>query len=625
MSVKYSNLPGVFSELIDQGQSILPFFSGPRTLVLGTASSGFARNPYVVIKSSTAASEFGSGGTLTRGLYEVAGGGASNVILYRIGSTPAILDRVGNTAGTEGEGYRIETYRRDDDAGAMYGVYYNDGEDRLIIWNLNSGSVVFDNSSTDPIDVGEVYVSGSRAAGGGGNIGTGSSGVALEDVSVAGTFYTAGQDNSSPSRMELFQFLYQAYKDLEVEEFDWVVPMDTYLDDPNVIDGDAFSATYLGTIIDGAGFPEPKGNDDILGKVFVEEYLGQFYFFWDLDGDGTAELYPNGVGSCTDGTTKIDGTGLSSADFHEANFAYQLARFCYSVTTNNRMCHGFVGVHRPASATLADMTGWVGKLPNYSQLSDGTRYIASAGDDGTGLLGNKFMAGKYGYRNGVANGGFILTDTEWIDGATELTDSNGEVIDIGRHLSVIASYIRLFNAADRSGRGYIATMAPTYAGFVSRLDAKVAPTNKRVPAGMHALGHVNIRKVNDLVGCGYVYAMPKPRGFTIVDAPTAARPTSDYRRLTTVKIVKAIVDDIRRVADPFVGNAFAPLQRSSLETAVREVLIDRVGRGYITRWDPPQLTQTPSQAILAIADLQVNIVPAWELRQINLTISLSPA
>lgn len=418
MAVAFENLPGVFPNLEEGGLGVGAAARGPRVLVLGTADQGQSQWPYVVQTTSSAASEFGSSGTLTRGMYEVRTAGAENVILYRVGSTSAILEHVGDSTGVDG--YTIETLRRDDDAGATYSIYYDDSSDRLVIWNVVSGLVVYDNDSTDPIDYGEVIVSGSRAVGGGPDIAGPSAGFALEDVvslGHTGTSYTAGVDGANPSRMELYEYYYKAFKDLLIQDFDWVVPMDAYLDDKNVVDGDAFSAAYLAGISGGDDYPTAASADDILGKLFVEEYQGSYYFFWDLDNDGVADLYPS-VG-LADANTKIDGSSLSSADFHEVNFGYQTARFCHDVSVNNKFCLGVIGVRPPESLSLSAIAVWIGKNPVYTTRSDGSKYIRSITDNGTGLLGNKFKAGTYAYRAGEAYGGLMLTDGEFLDGTEE--------------------------------------------------------------------------------------------------------------------------------------------------------------------------------------------------------------
>lgn len=621
MAVAFENLPGVFPELEEGGLGVATAARGPRTLVLGTAAQGQSQWPYVVQTTSSAASEFGSEGTLTRGMYEARTSGAQNVILYRLGATSAKLEHVGDSTGVAG--YTIESIRRDDDAGSLYTLYYDDSADRLVVWNAVSGLVVYDNDSTDPVDLGEVIVSGERATGGGPDIAGPSAGFALEDIpglGHAGTSFTAGTDGDNPSRMELYEYLYKAYRALLIQDFDWVIPMDVYLDDKNIVDGYAFTAAYLASITGGDDYPTSGSSNDILGKLFVEEYQGDFYFFWDLDGDGVADLYPS-VGSATS-TTKIDGSSLSAADFHEVNFAYQLAYFCHEVSVNNKFCLGGIGVRPPASLSLADIALWIGKSPTYTTRSDGSRYIRSLGDNGSGLLGNKFKAGTYAYRGGEAFGGFMLTDSEWLDGAEE-EDINGFPIDLGRYISVTTAYLRLFNAFDTTGRGYIVTAAPTYIGYASALDEQTAPTNK-VIRGVQRVFGINARQVDELAGAGYVHIYEKPKGLTISDAPTGARPQSDYRRLTTMRIVKRTVGAIRVAADPFLGNAFDTARKAALTTAVEQTLDRLVQGGYIQRY-VVDIRQTARQIVIGEAVCELTLVPAWELRRITLTVALAPA
>lgn len=622
MPSAFENLPGVFPELIDQGLSISPPSRGARTLVLGTAGKGQSLRPYVVGSTAFAASEFGNEGTITRGMWEVKNAGARNVILYRIGATAAKLAHVGDTTGVGG--YTIETLRRDDDAGSIYTVYYDDGTDRLVVWNGTSGTTVYDNDSTDPIDTGEVIVSGTRAAGGGPDIAGPSAGMALEDVVAAGhtgTAYTAGTDGKTPSRMELYEYLYKAYEALIGQDFDYVVPMDVYADDQNIVDGYSFSATYIASIVNGATYPTAAGTDDTLGKLFVEEYAGDYYFFWDLNGDGDAELFPYGIGYAN-ATTKINGDTLTPADFHEVNFGYQLATFLYEVSLNNRFCLGAVGMKPPTSLSLADVATWIGKKPVYTTRSDGTQYIERVGNNGTGLLGNKFHAGKFGYRSSTAYGGMMLTDSGFVDGTEEVDSKNGLPIDIGAYVQTTPSYVRLFNAWDTTGRGYVASFYPTYIGYVSSLDEQVAPTNK-VIRGVQRVLDISPRQVNHLAGMGYPYVYEKPKGMTISDAPTSALPTSDYRRLTTMRIVRRVVAAVRDAADPFLGNAFDAPRKAALRTAITTRLDKLVSGGYIQRHEL-DIRQTTVQMVTGTADIELIIVPAWELRRITLTISLQP-
>jgi hypothetical protein len=612
------NTPGIPVDLLDNGLSIALPADTPRVLVLGTASQGQSNSIYLTNRVSTAASHFGSSGTLTRGLYEVTSAGVESPLLYRMGATAAKVEYIGDT--TQTGGYTIETVRADDDAGEKYSAYYDDATDRLVVWDVDAGTMVFDNAND--IDTGTVIVSGSRGASGGTDFGSASSGTLLEDISgtASEVVYTAGTDGATPSRMELFEYLCKAYAELLGQDFDFVFPVDIYHDDKNIIDGDAFGSAYLASISSGGTYPTAASSDDILGKVFVEEYQGNFYFFWNLNTStpAVAHLYPDGIGYA-DSTHKISGEEFTSSDFHEVNFSYQLARFCHEVSSNGVECLGFIGTRPPASLSRADLAAWIGELPTYTRDSLGELYVTSAANDGTGLLGNKFMAGKYGYRSGISYGGMILTDGDFIDG-TEQTDANGNPIELGRYISVCASYVRIFNPFDTTGWGYPGVTTGLYAGYVATLNEKNSPINQVLPGASHLIP-IRARVLDKLIQAGYVVTMKKPKGLVVLDSPTAARPTSDFYALTTMRIVKKVIDVFRAKVDPFIGKSVSGLTRTALETAIDQGLKGLMQAGYITSYDFT-LKQTPRQRVIGDMYCELEVAPAWALRRVILTLGL---
>lgn len=613
----YEKIPGVFHEKQDGGLTILTTSNAPRVLVIGTASSGDAETPYVVGRTQEAAVEFGSGGTLTRGMYEVKTAGAENVILFRVGSTPAVLEGIGVDA--DSGGVTITTSSKDDSASSDYSFYWDNtsSAQRLVVMNVDSEAVIFDRDFSEPtptIDLGEVYVSGSPTDGEGDDIGDQYTFLTLAEAAAAdptGLTLTEGTDGTSPSRMKMYENLFMGYKLLENEKFDFVVPMDVYLDDANAADGDTYAASP------GTEYPAMNSADDILLYFYAEEYEGDWYFWWrENKTTGNPDIYPTGYA-----TTSPSGVDLATTAFNEVNFGYQLANFCYQTSRNFVECHGVIGVKPPLSTSLKDVSNWVGKLPTYTVNEAGDSIISGIGHNGSGLLGNKFMAGKYGFRASVAYGGFIATDEEFLDG-TEQTDRGGELIDIGQYLSVCAAWVGLFNRFDTSGLGYITTLAPTYAGFASVRDPKSAPTNKKI-GNVRLPFRLNNQKINDLTGLRYVTCQEKPKGTVVVDAPTAARPTSDYRRLTTVRIVKLIMDDIRNVCDPFVGNVGGSIQLAALDTAIRSKLRDRAKDGYLERSDF-SITQTLAEKVNGDCTIELMLVTVFELRRITVVMSLNP-
>ena len=631
--MSYQNLPGVFSEKLDGGLDIFTPEAAPNVVVLGTASQGDADTLVRVRRTAEAAAQFGSDGTLVRGMYEMKDTGARNLRLYRMGATAAKVAFVGDSGAAVG--YTIETATRDDSAGALFAAYFdptlNGAIGLLKVWREADGFLVYSNESGSEVDTLDVIVGGSLI--GGTTTGTGfgantaDTAIALDAISALSGFsyivYTAGTDGTDPSRMKLYENLYKAYRGLENENIDSVLPMDVYLDDVNVVDLSGTRITALGLDALGNAYPSPGAEADVLGKLHVEEYEGELYFYWDTDNDGAADLYPavdDISGNPLDGTKTIKEVVLTAGSFTEVNFAYQLANFCYQMSVNNNECTGTIGTLPPASFGPRDVANWIGSLPTYVTRDDGTAYIAAASDNGSGLLGNKFMAGSFSHRSGDAYGGFIATDSNQLNG-TELVDQNNRPVDIGKYLSVTPSYAVLTNQFTTSIYGYIASSAPSYAGFVTTLDSKSAPTNKVIPR-VRLANNLSNAKLDTLAGVKYTMLASKPKGVVVSDAPTAARQDSDYQRQSTVAIVKDTIDTVRSVADPFVGEANNAQRRAALETAIDAALGNLQRNGYLQRYEL-SVTSTPQQQVVGDATIDLILVPAFELRQITIVLSLS--
>ncbi len=455
---------------------------------------------------------------------------------------------------------------------------------------------------------------------------------------VSSLTFVAGDEGLEMSRMETYEALEDAYTLLEDAVVDLVVPMNVYLDDKNVTDltTSQISALSLGALSD---YPAAGAANDVLGKLYKEEYLGKMYYFWDMDGDGVAEIVPVVEGITSGQQTDLDGGDLSiaaavagddpdlvAADFREVNFAYQLANFCYKVSHLNQEMTGMIGVRPPRTFGLKDVTDWVGSSPTYVVDGNGDLTISK---NGTGLLGNKFMAGRKvdgtipaHLIDGAAApyGGFIATDDGEVDGV-QLKDDNDHLVDLGKHLSVVSAWPLLVNPSRTAA--YSGSGAALYAGMVSALAPHSAPTNKVVPSVSLPFA-INHSKVDKLAGARYVHFFAKPKGTVVADAPTAARPDSDFQRLTTVRIVKAVIDTVRRVGEPFLGEGMSGAQLQALETGITNALQELTKAGILQRFDL-SVDATTAERVQGKARVALVLVPVFELRQISTTVALAAA
>lgn len=422
-----------------------------------------------------------------------------------------------------------------------------------------------------------------------------------------------GADGTNLSLMELYEALEGAYRSLETEEYKMVIPMGTAVDSKNTEDGDIVVLSSDERIAAGRRYPVPGSAGDALAKLFIEEYDGEFFYFWDTNDDGVAEVYPS-VGSATS-ATKIDGSALTAEDFTEVNFPYQLAAFCFKTSSNEYNVLGAIGTSTPASFSAKDVSKWIGKEPTYDV--DGNIVV-----NGTGLLGNKLMVGLANHEPG-----FYGTDLEEYQGSSGavgggvLEDRGGRPIDIGRYLSVYSAPQTFFNPVDETGFGYHANGAAYYGGYITTLATKSSPSNKIAPDAVSPV-KLSKAKLNSLAKYSYVGLKQKNRVLRFSDAPTAARKTSDFKRLTTMRVIDETIDDIRLVAAPYIGEPNTVSARQSLESNLITLLGEKQEDGVIQRFEI-KVSATTKQRIEGDMTVELVIVPPFEVKKIEVVTSLA--
>jgi hypothetical protein len=217
--------------------------------------------------------------------------------------------------------------------------------------------------------------------------------------------------------------------------------------------------------------------------------------------------------------------------------------------------------------------------------------------------------------------GNLPTGASFAVNSDVIRDRNGHMIDIGKYISVCAMPLTFFNNTDLTGSGYQANMAGFYGGFYSNLPANSSPTNKTV-SGVRAPFRISKTKLNSLAKMHYVAIKQKESDIKISDAPTAARPDSDFTRLTTMRIIAEVVDAVRAVSEPYIGEPNTAPARVSLETGITRELSRLQELGFISRFEA-KVSATVTQQIQGDATVELVIVPAFELRKIRIITSLA--
>lgn len=265
------------------------------------------------------------------------------------------------------------------------------------------------------------------------------------------------------------------------------------------------------------------------------------------------------------------------------NFAAQLALACAVISHQNSATIGMIATSSPDEAGLAAIQAHVEKL-----LSRNNDY---------------FMRDHAG---------------------NILKDSQGNPIDLGRFVQIVVGPDIVLNST-RLGT-YAENSVAAYAGFVSQLPAQSSPTNKILPFARGLRFSYSNSQLDKLTEARYVTFKLKNNGqnVAVVDAPTAAQPNSDYRRISTIRVVKEVVNQVREVCDPYVGEPNEIPQRNAMSAAIAKRLDKLVEAGVIVDYDFVVIV-TPQMQLMGEAQIELTIIPPQELRRITTIVALRPS
>lgn len=301
------------------------------------------------------------------------------------------------------------------------------------------------------------------------------------------------------------------------------------------------------------------------------------------------------------------------------SFGFQLANFCYQATKENNTCLGVIGVDQPTNSpsgvpSLAEIESWVNGLEHYTDCT----YYDGTTETGTGTPGQYALVATTG-------------ETQPVNyAAGDVSDARGSKVDIGAYISVVAAATRASNdaAVDKFPTlGYYnSDGAASYAGLISSLPAKSAPTNKIVH-GITLQRNISESQANRLAGKRFVTFLSKPKGVVAASAMTGAYNISqyyrsDYTRLSTVRIVHDAINYVRETADQFIGEPNNAPQRNAMATAIENSLKNMQESGALRRFDF-NVYASPTDQVLGKATVELVLVPAFELQTITVIVALT--
>lgn len=364
------------------------------------------------------------------------------------------------------------------------------------------------------------------------------------------------------------------------------------------------------------------------------------------------------------------------------NFAKQLADFCFQATQESNSCRGVIGVAPVldwawmnsaqlqlnvtggASGTLmSEITGFFGGsdsrynalfgTPSAELVNEYVRYhsLAASGQFKSHVHDSaNYNTSYWNWLHGAFGSDGTLHSTTASDvyasywTSWQAYDSDGAAAVDGRGIKVDAgAYITILNAPVRTSGTQVRQMqtsfsvAPTsqyinvcgaaaYAGLRTSLAPQSATTNKPV-YGLLPQRLLSASQANTLSGMRFATMYQRSKGFVVAAGNTGAYNVSDYVRSdyvneTTMSIAQAVVDLIRAVGEKYLGEPNTAARMNALDAEIRQVLQSMTNQGALNGSDFV-ISSTPDQRVLGILDITLTIVPAFEIRDINLTVSMA--
>lgn len=201
---------------------------------------------------------------------------------------------------------------------------------------------------------------------------------------------------------------------------------------------------------------------------------------------------------------------------------------------------------------------------------------------------------------------------------TDLTDRETQLGNNGIYVSVVACELEPLGYNNNYDFGF-ANGATSYAAHIAQLDSWSAPTSKPIFNVSKLRYNPTRTQQQAQIDKGVVpVALNFNRTPTWIDAQTFGKATSDYIRLTTLRIVFDSVLMVRQVTQQFIGEGATQEARNAIDTAITAGLRGMQQLGAVLSSDFT-VTYVPAEN-KAIIDLVLR--PAFELRIIEVSVSV---
>lgn len=341
--------------------------------------------------------------------------------------------------------------------------------------------------------------------------------------------------------------------------------------------------------------------------------------------DLTGELVPDDV---LDSLIEVrDGVYRLHEDAfaREVSFAHQAASMAHTSSTEYKATIAVVPTTRPRGG-LRQLSRWAGKAPTYKIDNNGDLVVES---NGTGFMGLKHLYGNSAYRpatsgTGLAYGG-LMKNTEGfgIDSSKEELDSRGLPVDLGKHLLVVGAYgVVSVQGSGRSPSFAVSNLGPKLIQRLVELpvnEEPIGPVNGVLP-GVSTTGAISSRALLNDLALGRVVMIGADG--SIANLRTAALPSSDYTRVSTIRAANLVCDAVRSVSLRYLGRAFSDAQLAALDAELAGTMRSLKVDGSIQDGSV-RTSASRADRINGRLNLKVQFVPPLSIEAITIDLTVS--
>lgn len=332
------------------------------------------------------------------------------------------------------------------------------------------------------------------------------------------------------------------------------------------------------------------------------------------------------------GSYTFQWSDTQTVNYNLAHFGYLLANFCSesAINSNTPLCGMNVDISTVTNNnfTRASIVQWIGSFPSYSNVPGTANAVSGVLATGSGLLGDAVMAGSYNYnRSGLSDTstgnyadpglGLLLTAEGFIDGSIS-RDNFGNIVDLGKFMVVGAGLLTFSNGA--SITSYVNACGIYALGMLAGKPTNQGLSFSKIGQTSNTTVSVVIHRkyYNDLARVKYIVpTREKGLGWVINNGDSVARTDSQYKLISTTRVIKAIVEGKRAALSSFIGKALNQYYYEAAKTKLADGFKNDIANGLINGYTF-DLQIEDSAAAIGKLYLKIAINPPFELTQVTI-------